>query len=62
MPTDKQLVSYKQPWEPKTVARKFKMPVTVVKYIMRLIGKNGKPERSRKKIEAYIIEWQKSIN
>lgn len=51
---DRKLVSSKQKWEPADIARKFKCPVALVREAIATANKNGKPCRSRVKVEARL--------
>lgn len=52
MPTDRDLVAAKQSFEGevKYIAKRYCIPIKVVRETMKEIGKNGKPGRSRAKI------------
>lgn len=53
---DRKLVSSKQKWEPAEIARKFKRPVSMVREAIKTANKNGKPCRSRVKVEKRMLE------
>lgn len=53
---DRKLVASKQPWEPKAIATKFKRPVALVRQAILTANKNGKPCRSRWRVEKRLLE------
>ncbi len=48
---DRKQVSSKQSWEPAFISDKFRCPVYLVREAINSANKNGKPCRSRKKVE-----------
>ncbi len=53
---DRKLVASKEPWEPASIARKFKEPVALVRQAIATANKNGKPCRSRWRVEKRLKE------
>ena len=53
---DPKLVSSKEPWEAAHIARKHKEPVALVRQAIATANKNGKPCRSRWRVEKRLKE------
>ena len=53
---DRKLVSRLQKWEPASLAKKFKCKVSLVREAINTANKNGKPCRSRVKVEKRLKE------
>ena len=53
---DRKLISSLQKWEPRDLARKHKEPVALVRQAIATANKNGKPCRSRWRVEKRLQE------